>query len=200
MINFLQGIVTEIESQAITISLGGIGFNVCVAKPSMFNLQQPVTLSIHLHWNQEQGPQLFGFLSPADKILFVTLTTVPGLGPKIALSILSTLSCEQTVQAITTSHIKILSSVSGIGTKKAETIILHLKDKILKNPSLAQACSGMAPDHFRKIGEALQGLGYSRLETQQAMDSVNAQRTTEQSFDELFRKALMFLSKSKLNY
>ena len=80
-----------------------------------------------MHWNAENGPSFYGFTTPFDKTVFTHIMQCPGIGPKIALTALASIGASGILEAIQCGDIKRLSSINGVGTKKAEQIILHLK-------------------------------------------------------------------------
>ena len=87
MIDYLTGSVKEVKEQSITIDIGKVGIAVQVSSGSLFHIGKKVTMHIHIHWNQEQGPTVFGFSSVLDKQVFLLIISCTGIGPKIALSI-----------------------------------------------------------------------------------------------------------------
>jgi len=197
MIDYLTGSVKEIKKQSITIDIGSIGIAVQVSSGSFFHLGKKVTIHIHIHWNQEQGPTLFGFLSELDKQVFLLIISCTGIGPKIGLAILHELNAKEFLKAVQTGSDNILSSVSGIGIKKAEQIIVHLKHKVAK-----LIASGVKLDdaqyltQWYEVSQALESLSYSRTEVSRTMNYLKksyGQSTI--SFDQLLRQALSFLAK-----
>ncbi|HVW99284.1 MAG TPA: Holliday junction branch migration protein RuvA [Candidatus Babeliaceae bacterium] len=199
MINFLQGIVTDIELNTITVNVAGIGFGIIVPQPNLARINETIQLYIHLQWNQEQGPLLYGFNNLDEKRLFTALIAINGFGPKIGISLLASLTPHDLVTAIITGQTKTLSAINGIGAKKAETLILHLKDKITKIP-LSTKSSDTGIQSLKKLNDVLQGLGYSRQEIEQTLESIKASLKPDALFDETLRKALTFLSRNKLKY
>jgi Holliday junction DNA helicase RuvA len=132
MISQLTGTITTIKDHSIIMQVAGIGFDVAVASPSAFTSNKETTLFIFMDWNQENGPSLYGFANQEEKAVFSLITSCHGIGPKIALSMLQQMNPNQIIQAINSNDIKALSSVNGIGAKKAEQIVVHLKHKIEK--------------------------------------------------------------------
>ncbi len=155
-----------------------------------------------MHWNQEQGPSLFGFLSELEKTVFLLIISCSGIGPKIALAALGELTPAQFLQAIQEGNTKALSSVSGIGAKKAEQMILNLKDKVTKLIQ-TQGIIGTSDEtnalaQWSNVTQVLQSLNYSKGEIEAAMRYIGKECAGRSlPFDELLRKALSFLSKSR---
>lgn len=197
MINSLHGFIKEISPKSISIAISGIEFNVAVPNENVFFLNQEITIHIHFHWNQELGPQLYGFNTNLEKQIFTLLISCSGLGPKIALTILSQLSAENIIEAIMISDTNTLSSITGVSQKKAELIIMQLKDKIPKiasnNKKLTEENSFIA--NIGELTQALNSLGYSRKEVNIALSHIKKLDIKEMQFNELLKKSLLFLSK-----
>ncbi len=199
MINILKGIVRERHEDGMVLQVGGFGLNVNVPDGVILPTGSECELHTYMHWNQENGPQLFGFSDAVQRDFFCLLITVSGIGPRMALALLSSYSAAALVDAILTGNIGLLSSVSGIGRKKAETIILHLKEKAAKFVARAQvvtAPTGFAR-HLKDLNEALVSLGYSSREIMQAVDQLKGvEGVSECAFDQLLRKSLQLLSRA----
>lgn len=197
MINFLSGTIKHIAPQVITLDTSGVGFAVSVSDENLFSLNQNVGLFIYFHWNAENGPQLFGFTSELDKNIFMLIISCSGIGPKIALTLQSQMSSEQFLQAIALTDTKALSSISGIGPKKAELIIMQLQNKTSKiTPDNKKSFESASLTKIRDLTEALTSLNYSRQEISGALDYLKQQNMLEtRSFDEILRKVLSFLAK-----
>lgn len=198
MITLLHGIIRHTAAQLITLDVSSIGFAVGVPDERIYSVGDTATLEIYFHWNAENGPQLFGFTSEIARTTFSLILSVSGLGPKIGLAVLSSLTPEQFLQAIALADIKALSSVSGIGSKKAELIIMQLRDKAAKITSAVSSSSqeGITLTKIKEVSDALSSLNYSRAEITRALDHIKKNfQLQEISFDELLRKSLSFLSK-----
>jgi len=195
MIASLNGLIKHCFSNFIVIEVGGIGFGVHVPVTSSFKENVSVQVYTHMHWNQESGPSLYGFSTIEEKNMFVQLMSCSGIGPKIGLAIIGSLSPSQFVAALVMADIACLSAVPGIGKKKAESIILQLKDSVSK----FNIEPGQSPvvTHIRDVGEALQSLGYSRNEIANAVEWAKGQVEVP-AFDSLMRASLAFLSKKSL--
>lgn len=197
MLYALQGRVSEYSSDAIVLECGALSFEVGVPDTTRFLINQTVTVYTYLHWNQESGPQLFGFASAFEKMIFGLILSCSGCGPKIALALLGQLGAQRFLHAIQTGDEAALTKVSGIGAKKAEQMIVHLKHKVAK---LAQAGALVGDTgHFsalNTVNDALASLNYSKPEISLALKYVQEQDSfTHMPFDQLMRHALSFLAK-----
>lgn len=196
MIATISGTVSTTTQQTIIIQYHGIGFELSVAHPYSYQPQQSVTLYTHLHWNQEQGPSLFGFQSELEKATFLLIISCSGVGPKMALTILQQLDPAIFLQAIHEHNIDTLSSIHGIGTKKAEQLAVTLKHKVDKllqqHPQLATTSLGV----FKDLTDTLNSLNYSSIEIKSVTNYLKETSIDINiPFDQLLRKALIFLAK-----
>lgn len=198
MITTLKGTITALNDQKITVDVHGIGFEITVAHPTSFTSTQNVELIIHLHWNAEQGPSLFGFTSATEKKLFLLIIDCPGIGPKLGISLLHQLSPGEFIQAIQGNNIEQLSSLHGIGKKKAEQLIVQLKDKVTKLLTSGMLETKDITSHAQEIAQVLTSLNYSRPEIATALEFIAAHKESDQEpFDLVLRKALTFLAKRR---
>jgi Holliday junction DNA helicase RuvA len=197
MINSLHGIVTEVTESFVVLAISGISLRVSVANGLSFSKDQTISLITHLIWHPEQGPSLFGFSSGVERDVFTLIITCPGIGPKIGIAVLRDIGAHGFLRAITTSNAKSLSSVSGIGLKKAEQIIVQLKhkvEKLIDSGDMVSEIEDALP--LVEVAQALAALHYSRPEITKAIDVVRGAQDYQQlTFDVALRKALQFLSK-----
>ncbi len=198
MIDTIKGTICAIKPKTIGIQAtgSGIGFAVAVAQEAAFSLNQETTLFIHLHWNQEQGPTLYGFSSELERTVFVLVISCSGIGPKIGLSALECLGASGTLEAIGREDITALSKVPGIGKKKAEQIVVHLKHKVadLINSGIDISTESGAK-HWQQITQVLTSLNYSRGEITGALQHVKSNQMSDAPFDHQLRTALSYLAK-----
>ena len=196
MISRLRGTVIEIDSHLLTIDVQGVGYEVVVVDGRLYTINQTVNIAIYYHWVEDKGPSLYGFDSQISKAVFTQILSCTGCGPKIGLAVLGHLTPQAFLQAISCADIKTLSRVNGIGTKKAELMIMQLKDKVTKIVP-----AHLAPEHttlikIKQLQGALTSLNYKQSEITGALDHLNNQADMNAvSFDELLRKALSYLSK-----
>jgi len=118
MIARLAGTISDIYSHQITVMVQGVGYAVGVIDERAYALNSTVDLHIYYHWNQENGPALYGFANALERTVFFKYFERSGCGPKIALAVLAHLSANEFVRAIAQSDARVLSSVSGIGPKR----------------------------------------------------------------------------------
>ncbi len=170
MIAFLTGTLAQKGASSCVIDVGGVGFRVVMSTNSLSALPaegDEVTVLTYMHVREDELA-LFGFENAEEKDLFAKLITVSGVGPKVALAALSAFSPSVLVEAIAREDVALLSSVSGIGKKTAQRVILDLKDK-LGVPDLVEGPRGVAPDAAAEAREALLGMGFSSAEVATAM-------------------------------
>jgi len=197
MIHYISGIIKTISNDYILVDIGNIGLMIYVPFPSYFKISEKVNLHIYMHWKQEQGPSLYGFLSPIEREVFVILISCPGVGPKIGLTVLVDLGVEALLEAIQKGNDKMLSKVSGIGAKRAEQITIQLKHKVakfIKAGTFLPKSEGLVK--WQEVSEVLSSLNYSRIEISAAMKHLSDNYSKDKfSFDQLIRHALSFLYK-----
>jgi holliday junction DNA helicase RuvA len=198
MVDYFIGTVKNIQPQEIILESGLFGITLNVAQEHRFSLDTQVKIYSYMHWNQENGPCFFGFLDQLERAVFKIIISCSGIGPKIALAILTDLGSQNFLQIITSQDDQALSKVSGIGKKKAEQIVVQLKHKVatLLESGKIEVEAMQEISHFQDVSLALQSLNYSRQEITKAMEYVkkNAKKQTA-TFDMLLRQALSYLSK-----
>ena len=161
------------------------------------NIGEITNLYTHLHWHQENGPSLYGFDSKDAKLVFMLLIECNGIGPKAAISILNQAEGSNIITAIAEKDSKFLSSLSGIGAKKAEQIILTLHAKVTKiiNDGIINLATGQT--YITDLISVLQSLSYSKVEVDQALNYLRALENKPAGFDDALRKSLSFLTTNK---
>ncbi|MDP1715265.1 MAG: Holliday junction branch migration protein RuvA [Anaerolineales bacterium] len=171
MIATLHGEISQIEENALIVEVGGVGLRVFVPAPMRTNSKAGEMIFMFTHLIvREDALTLYGFESQADRDLFNILLGVDGVGPKVALSVLSTLTIDTIQRAIFTDEADLLSSVPGVGKKTAQKMALHLKDKLKPTDALARVAA-MA-DYDNEVLAALTSLGYSVVEAQAALQAL----------------------------
>src|SRR4051794_26136010 len=193
MIAHLRGrLIAKHPNQAI-VEAGGVGYDVTISVPTYSDLPAnggEVALHIHTHV-REDAIALFGFLRPDEKLLFERLISVSGIGPKLAITILSGMPTPDMVGAIRGNDIARLTRIPGIGKKTAECMVLELRDKLDAFGTTAAPVTTVLPVE-EDVLSALENLGYQRALVQKALGVVGGGK---QNFDELFRKTLGVLAK-----
>jgi Holliday junction DNA helicase RuvA len=170
MIISLNGILTEKRANHVVVETGGLGYEVGVSvscSAELPSVGSAVRLHIH-HQFTESDQRLFGFLHTQEKRLFELLITVKGIGPKLALTVLSGLDEAGISRAIATQDLPTLSRIPGIGRKTAERIVVELRDKIGPGAD-GGALPGSDPDARSEAVAALEALGYKRVDADKAI-------------------------------
>lgn len=187
MIATLRGEITQIEDTALVIEVGGVGLRVFSPAPLRTKLKVGEVAFLYTHLVvREDALTLYGFESQADRDLFNLLLGVDGVGPKVALSVLSTLTLDAVQRAIFAEEADLLSRVPGVGKKTAQKIALHLKDKLKPSDALAHVAA--MTDFDSEVLAALTALGYSVVEAQAAIQSLPKDAPTD--VEERLRMAL----------
>ena len=193
MIAHLRGkLISKHPNQAV-VEAGGVGYEVNISIPTFSalpSLEVEVALFIHTHV-REDALSLFGFLRSEEKQLFEKLISVSGIGPRLAITILSGMPADAMVAAIKGNNVATLTRIPGIGKKTAERMVLELRDKLetFGVPAAAAAASPVEED----VISALVNLGYQRPLPEKALARLG--NIAGESFDNLFRKALAVLAK-----
>jgi len=190
MIASLQGVVESLGTDWAIINVGGVGFRVYMPSSVLSTLGTAgdnVRLHTHLHV-KEDDISLYGFGTADELFLFETLIGVSGLGPRLALAMLSTMKVEQLTMTIATGSTDLLISVPGIGKKMAERLVLELKDKI--GAGLIAIPAAQVAEEHAEVLAALTSLGYSVSEASQAVATLP--RTDGLSLEEQVKLALQY--------
>lgn len=194
----MKGTVALMEPGLAVLDCGGVGYACKTTNYTLGGLQmgKPATLYTHLSV-REDGVELYGFATKEEKRLFLQLISVSGVGPKAALSILSTTPPSQLALSIITEDVKTLMMAPGVGKKSAQRIVLELRDKLAKEQGELPAASAgvtVSDDHLRipedKVAEAsaaLAVLGYSQPEIQQALRGLDLKTLSR---EEIIKAAL----------
>jgi Holliday junction DNA helicase RuvA len=171
MIATLRGEVSQIEDNALILEVGGVGLRVFAPAPLRTKLKTGEMAFLFTHLVvREDALTLYGFESQADRELFNILLGVDGVGPKVALSVLSTMTLDAVQRAVFADEAELLSRVPGVGKKTAQKIALHLKDKLKPTDALARVAA--MSDKDSEVLAALTSLGYSVVEAQTAIQAI----------------------------
>ena len=202
MIYYVKGILTEYTEDGVVIEAGGIGYQITVPVSLMAELPQPgEEVRLYTYYQvTEDARKLFGFASREERSLFTQIIKVSGIGPKLAVSLLGTLTPEELQLAVVSGDVKAIAKAPGMGKKTAEKLILELKDKIdlaavLQKPSAGPSSAPtVITDAFSEAVAALQALGYSSSEALKTVRSIEAADdwTVDQILQEAFRKLASF--------
>ena len=191
MIARLNGTVWSVGEDHVVVRVGGVGLYVRVPASVLAQLDdvgQPVELFTHLHV-RENELALFGFLTEEELTLFKLLLSISGVGPKVAIALLGTVSPDALHQAVVQEEPGLLSRVPGIGPKTARAIIFHLKDKIIPT---GVGSVPLLSDTDTEVIAALTGLGFSLVEAQAALQSLP--RDDGLPVEERVRQALTYFA------
>src|SRR5881396_3303044 len=196
MIAHLRGTLLAKHPNQAVVETGGIGYDVTISVPTFSDLPglgSNVALHIHTHV-REDVIALYGFLRPEEKQLFEKLITVSGIGPKLAITILSGMPADDMVNAIRRNDLARLTKIPGIGRKTAERMVLELRDKLppvgTDQVQVVPSLSAVQED----VLSALQNIGYQRPSAEKAVVAVS-KNGKDGAFDAMFREALALLSK-----
>jgi Holliday junction DNA helicase RuvA len=195
MIALLEGELYSKSADQAVIKIVGVGYQVSIPLSTFCRLPDPpapVTLHIHTHM-QAESLQLYGFSTPEEKQTFLKLLTIPRVGPRMALNILSGISPQELLQALAGEDIKRLVSIPGLGRKSAERILLELKDKLRPAGSPSSVVIPPAQRLFQDALSALLNLGYSQKVAEDALRTVQAQGRIE-TIEDLLRQSLSRLA------
>jgi Holliday junction DNA helicase RuvA len=196
MIAYLRGTLLAKHPNQAVIETAGVGYDVAITVPTFSELPAngaEVALHIHTHV-REDAIALYGFLRPSEKALFEKLISVSGIGPKLAITVLSGMAADEVVAAIRGNDVARLTRIPGIGNKTAERMILELRDKLPEpGPAAAPAVPSMTATE-EDVLSALVNLGYQRAAAEKAL-AIATKNGKGGMFDTLFREALGSLSK-----
>jgi len=198
MIAFLEGILEQSSPTRAVLNVAGVGYDIAIPISSYERLPKPgeqCRILTHAVY-REDSHTLYGFMTAGERSTFKLLLNVKGIGPKIALSALSGLSPRDLTNAILEGDVKRISSISGIGKKTAELVIVQLRDKI--DPADALAAKGLDPDsgapgegNLRDAVLALVSLGYKQADAAKMVKAVKEKHdTTEMSVEDLLKLSL----------
>jgi Holliday junction DNA helicase RuvA len=194
MIAHLRGTLLEKHPNQAVVECGGVGYDLVISVATFSALPEPgaeVQLRVHTHV-REDALLLFGFLASEDKALFEKLITVSGIGPKLAITVLSGLATADLIRIIRAGEVQQLTRVPGIGRKTAERIVLELRDKLDFGAAPAAARGLAAPllsELERDCVSALANLGCPSGAAEIAVRKAAAE-TGAADFEHLFRRAL----------
>ena len=195
MIAHLRGRILSKAPQAVVVDVAGVGYRAFIPVSTFYrlgDLGSEVSLRIHTHV-REDAIALFGFASPGEHALFERLIEVAGVGPRLAVNILSGIEADELVEALRSSDVARLVRIPGVGRKTAERLVVELKDKMPAHP--AEAGQPVAEDRTPKedLLSALANLGYSRGEAERGVDRALRDDGTGR-FEDLLRRALQVVA------
>ena len=199
MIAHINGELSKVETDYVVIDVNGVGYKVYAPLPVIAGLPRPgakVKLHTYMHV-KEDALTLYGFSEPDQQNLFELLLTVTGVGPKVALNILSVLSVENIVDAISREDHLSLNRVPGVGNKMAQRIILELREKLTTLAWVERAKKAAAPAERAVIDDVVEGLvalGYDRQAARRAAEAALSSVEDKKDTSEVLRVALRRLT------
>ena len=197
MIAYLKGRVLTLTAETAVLEVNGVGYEIYCSGGAFRKLVVGEVAELHTYLQvKEDGVTLFGFATPKEKELFLKVTSVSGVGPKLGISILTSLSADELTQAIFAADVKRLSAAKGLGKKTAEKIVLELHGKISAAEVMSASGDTLgttdAPVSLSKEDEeavaALMGLGFTKNESTQAVK--RARDNGAKTVEDVIRKAL----------
>jgi Holliday junction DNA helicase RuvA len=191
----LRGRILRKDAQAVVVDVGGVGYDVTIPVSTFYRLGEPgaeVTLLTYTHV-REDALALFGFLTATEQTLFERLIAVAGVGPRLAISILSGIETPDLVGALRAGDVARLTRIPGVGKKTAERLVVELKDKMAGLGGDEQAPDEVAPGPQEDLVSALVHLGYARTEAERGVEKALKQGG-HGPFEELLRRTLRVLS------
>ena len=201
MIALLTGKIAYKGISHVVVDAQGVGYRVFIPLTTFYALPEAdQTITLHIHTSvKEDAIHLFGFYTREERELFQLMISVSGIGPKVALNILSGISSAELLQAISTGNLAKLMTIPGIGRKMAERLILELKEKAIKKMA---ADATPAADGKQKQAEmmredvlsALMNLGYKASAARDALDKAARDLKEDPAMDQLLKKALKILA------
>jgi len=194
VIAHLSGTLLEKHVQRLIVDVGGVGYDVQVPLSTFYAVGEPgarVTLRIHTHV-REDALQLFGFGSALELQIFERLLAVNGIGPKLALAVLSGIEPDALIRAVRQSDVGRLTTIPGVGKKTAERLIIELRDRLPKM-DLAEPSEAPGDSVRGDVLSALLNLGYQRSGAEKAIDKV-LRRDDGRDFEPLLREVLKELA------
>jgi len=196
VIAHLRGILLDKHPNRAIIETGGVGYDVTISVPTFSEMSQVGTeISLHIYTHvREDALALYGFGRPEEKQLFEKLLTVSGIGPKLAITILSGMAADEMARAIRANDVVRLTKIPGIGKKTAERMVLELRDKLPPHGAEAVTEIPSLTAVQEDVLSALTNLGYQRPLAEKAVATVSRNGKSG-PFENMFRDALAVLAK-----
>jgi len=190
MITHLKGKLIEKNPTNIVVDCNGVGYSVNISLHTFSQLPSGENVKLFIHLQvREDSHTLFGFSSKVEREVFRLLISVSGIGASIARTMLSTLSPEQVMEAITQNNIAVIQSVKGIGAKTAQRVVLDLKDKIIKIYGLDEVSLVSNNTNRNEALSALETLGFARKQVEKVCDDI-INKNPNASVETIIKQAL----------
>lgn len=194
MIGFLRGRVADKQPNKLIVDVQGVGYDVSVPLSTFYDVGDEgaeIALRIYTHV-REDALQLYGFLTELERQLFERLIGISGIGPKLAIAVLSGMDPRELLAAVQRGDVARLTAIPGVGKKTSERIVLELKDRLaqMSGGAPAEAAPVHGADRLRgDLLSALQNLGYHRPQAEKAVDS-SLQTMADPTFEQALKAAL----------
>jgi Holliday junction DNA helicase RuvA len=194
MIGLLRGRVADRQPNTLIVDVQGVGYEVHVPLSTFYDVGEigdDITLRIYTHV-REDALQLYGFLTELERQLFERLIGISGIGPKLAIAVLSGMDPREVLSAVQRGDVARLTGIPGVGKKTSERIVLELRDRLASLALEAPVDAGQANGADRLRGDlvsALQNLGYHRPQAEKAIDS-SLQAMSDPTFEQALKAAL----------
>ena len=198
MIGWLNGRVVDKHTPGkLVIDVNGVGYDVETSLPTFFQVESEAdAIGLHIHTIvREDALLLYGFLVKQERALFRALIKVNGVGPKMAIAILSSISPEEFIQCIYQKNTELLTKLPGIGKKTAERLVVEMKDRLSQFPQSEKPLEGHANVSLREQDEAIKALESLGYKPQEAAKAVNKIDDGSKTCEQLIRQALQILAK-----
>ena len=190
MITHIQGKMIEKNPDHVVVECNGLGYHVNISLQTFSNIPDQENLKLYTHLViREDAHILFGFYSKTEREIFKMLISVSGVGPSIAITMLSSMDTQEIQQAIGSEDVSKIQSVKGIGLKTAQRVIVDLKDKILKSYEISEDLSVSNNTIKIEALSALEVLGFSRKKIEKVIQVI-LQNSPDISLEELIKQAL----------
>ena len=197
MIAHLSGTLLDKQLQRLVVDVGGVGYDVQVPLSTFYavgDVGARVALRIHTHV-REDALQLFGFATPLEQSLFERLIAISGIGPRVALAVLSGIEPESLVRAIRDADLGRLTSIPGVGKKTAERLVVEMRDRLPKMAeTMPPGASNAADDVRSDVLSALANLGYQRAAAERGLERVLTS-SDSRDFEDVLRAILKDLAR-----
>ncbi len=195
MISFLKGNILSCKPTRVVLDVQGVGYEIHIPLSTYEKISTATSVELFIHMVvRENAISLYGFISEEEQQVFSLLLSIPGIGPSIAISILSSMTPQQILLAVKNDQITAFKSIPGIGQSKSEKIIFELKRKLKKIDTILSRESAITP-YMKDAIEALVSLGFDEKQASTSVSSVIAQNPTINNIETIIRLSLKQLSK-----
>lgn len=197
MIHHVEGPIVEHHDDYLVVDVGGVGYRIYTSRATreaIHGRADPVKFFTYLHL-REDAVALYGFSSPEERQLFELLLSVSGIGPRLAISILSTTTPVRLQEAILSEQVEGFSQVKGVGKKTAERLIIELRDAVAELPLGGEAVPAVTQRDEIALGALTRSLGFGEREARRAIAQAREQ-DGDLPPEALIRRALEYLSRS----